>query len=163
MAADGGATGSGSRAGLERAAAVLSIVAGAIHGGVTPSHFEEWWGYGLFFVFAAAAQVLFGLALLTDAINPKDTGPNWRKWRQGLYWLGIVGNVSIIALYTVTRTVGIPLFGPEAGEVEEVAAIDVASKVAEVAVIVTLAMLLWRTRGTTIAAAEAPEEDARPT
>jgi cell filamentation protein len=39
------------------AASALSLLAGLIHLWVTPEHFEEWWGYGLFFMFAAAAQV----------------------------------------------------------------------------------------------------------
>jgi hypothetical protein len=131
---------------METTAGVLSIVAGAIHGGVTPTHFAEWWGYGLFFIFAAAAQVLFGLVLLTDAINPIDTGPSWRRWKRWAYWVGIVGNVLIIALYVVTRTVGVPLLGTEAGEVEEVAPIDVVSKVTELALVVVLVVMLWRER-----------------
>ncbi len=135
------------RSGWERAAGVLSLVAGGIHGGVTPEHFSEWWGYGLFFIFAGAAQILFGLAILTDAFNPKDTGPDWRRWMWWAYVAGIVGNVLIIALYVVTRTVGIPLLGPEAGEVEPVAPIDIVSKATEVALIVTLLVLLWRERG----------------
>lgn len=148
------------RSGWERAAGVLSLVAGAIHGGVTPDHFAEWWGYGLFFIFAGTAQVLFGLALLTDAINPKDTGPDWRRWMRWAYWAGIVGNVLIIALYVVTRTVGIPLLGPEAGEVEPVAPIDIVSKATEVALIVTLVVLLWRERGTVAAGSTARPETA---
>lgn len=121
-------------------------MAGAIHGGVTPDHFAEWWGYGLFFTFAGTAQVLFGLALLTDAINPKDTGPDWRRWMRWAYWAGIVGNVLIIGLYLVTRTVGIPLLGPEAGQVEDVDPIDIVSKATEAALIVTLVVLLWQDR-----------------
>jgi hypothetical protein len=137
----------------EKTAGMLSLLAGAIHGGVTPTHFDEWWGYGIFFIFAAAAQLLLGLAILTNAINPNDTGPRWRRWRRWMYWTGIVGNALIIILYVVTRTVGIPPLGPEAGEVEPVAAIDVVSKATEVALIVVLAVLLWKDRA---AAADEP-------
>lgn len=129
---------------LERAAGALSLVAGAIHGGVAPSHFAQWWGYGLFFLFATAAQVTFGLAIFTRAINPETTGPRWATYKRGFYHLGIWGNVVIIGLYVVTRTVGIPFFGPEAGQVESVAAVDVVSKIVEVALIVCLAVLLVR-------------------
>ena len=41
------------------AAATLSLLAGLIHLWVTPEHFEEWWGYGVFFLVAAAAQILY--------------------------------------------------------------------------------------------------------
>ena len=40
------------------AAATLSLLAGLIHLWVTPEHFEEWWGYGAFFLVAGAAQIL---------------------------------------------------------------------------------------------------------
>lgn len=127
---------------VERVAGALSLVAGAIHGGVAPSHFAQWWGYGLFFLFATVAQVSYGLAIYTDAINPDATGPNWAAYKRGFYHLGIWGNLSIMALYVVTRTIGIPLLGPEAGQVEPVALVDVLSKVAEVLLVSCLIVLL---------------------
>lgn len=57
------------------------------------------------------------------------------------YLLGVAGNAAIVALYLATRTVGIPLFGPEAGEVEPVGVIDVISKVAELTLIAVLLRL----------------------
>jgi len=61
--------------------------------------------------------------------------------------LGIIGNSSIILLYLLTRTVGIPLFGPEAGEVEEVGFADVCATTSEAALIIALgALLLSRLR-----------------
>src|SRR5215217_7330059 len=38
------------------AAAALSLLAGLIHLWVAPEHFEEWWGYGVFFLVAGAVQ-----------------------------------------------------------------------------------------------------------
>jgi hypothetical protein len=35
--------------------AALSLLAGLIHLGVMPEHFEEWWGYSAFFLVAAVA------------------------------------------------------------------------------------------------------------
>jgi len=131
---------------LERVAGSLSLAAGFIHGGVAPQHFAEWWGYGLFFLGAALAQAVYGLALLTDAVNERDFGAGWRRLRRNVYVAGIVGNLAIVALYVVTRTTGIPFFGPEAGEVEEVAFIDVVSKVAELALVGILFVLLRRAR-----------------
>jgi len=87
-----------------------------------PEHFEEWWGYGAFFLVAASAQVVYVPLLL-----------------------GIAGNSAIVLLYLLTRVVGIPLFGPEAGEVEGVGIIDVCATSSEVAIVVALgALVLWR-------------------
>lgn len=47
-------------------------------------------------------------------------------------------------LWLVTRTSGIPLFGPHAGDVEEVGALDLACTLAEVCVIVGLGALAMR-------------------
>ena len=118
----------------ETAAALFSLVAAIIHALVTPAHLEEWWGYGLFFIFATAAQTLFALILLTDAITPDGFGANWLTVRRRILVAGIIGNLLIIGFYLVTRTVGVP-FGPEAGVVESLGIPDVISKVAEVGVV----------------------------
>ncbi|MHB8634290.1 MAG: hypothetical protein ACYDBQ_10075 [Thermoplasmatota archaeon] len=126
-----------------RWAAALSFVAGGVHAGVTPEHFREWWGYGLFFVFASAAQILLGLALVTDAVTEAGFGPSWKKIRRTLWLVGAAGNVAILVLWLVTRTVGIPWLGPEAGTVEAIAPIDllaVACEAATAALLVTEAM-----------------------
>lgn len=120
---------------IERTAAFLSLAAGGIHGALTPDHFAVWWGYGLFFAAAAAAQVLWGLAIITDAIGPDYAGPNWRTWRQGLFVGGIAGNLLLLAMYVVSRTNGVPFAGPEEGEVEPVGVLDVVEKALEVTII----------------------------
>ena len=110
-------------------AALLSLVAAVIHVWVMPEHFEEWWGYGLFFLLAAAAQALYTIVLLRA---PTTT----------FLRLGIIGNLAIIVLWVVTRTIGIPVFGPHAGEIEEIGAIDIASKLIEVLLVILLGVLL---------------------
>ena len=112
--------------------AALSLLAGLIHLWVVPEHFEEWWGYGMFFLVAAVAQVVYVPLLL--------------RWpNRAILLLGIAGNSAIVLLYLLTRVVGIPLFGPEAGEVEGVGIIDVCATSSEVAIMVALGMLvLWR-------------------
>jgi len=45
-------------------AAALSLLAAIIHLWVMPEHFEEWWGYGTFFLVVALAQGLYALCLL---------------------------------------------------------------------------------------------------
>ena len=112
-------------------AAVLSLLAALIHLRVMPEHFEEWWGYGTFFLVSATAQGLYCLVLI--------------RWpRRALLLLGIGGNLSIIALYLLTRTVGIPFFGPHAGEVEGIGMLDLSATAAELALTGMLGVLLLR-------------------
>jgi hypothetical protein len=110
-------------------AAALSLIAALIHLWVMPEHFEEWWGYGTFFLFFAIVQGFYGVALL--------------RWpRRPLLLLGIGGNLLIIVLYLLTRTVGIPFFGPDVGEVEGIGLIDLCATTSELALIVALGALL---------------------
>ncbi|MCA1738314.1 MAG: hypothetical protein LC740_05635 [Actinobacteria bacterium] len=110
------------------AAAALSLLAALIHLWVMPEHFEEWWGYGTFFLISATAQGFYGAALLRWPSRP-------------LLLLGIGGNLSIIVLYLLTRTVGIPFFGPGAGEVEGVGVADLWATTAELALVGLLGAL----------------------
>ena len=119
---------------------------GLVHGTLVRTHLREWWGYGVFFVVAALAQAVLALALITEAANERDTGPGWRAVRHWMYWLGILGNAALILLYVVTRTTGIPFFGPGAGEVESVSWVDLVAKALEVAAIALLAVLVRRDR-----------------
>ena len=114
------------------AAAVFSLLAAGIHLWAMPEHFEEWWGYGTFFLVSAVVQGAYAAALL--------------RWPPGraLLLLGLWGNLSIVALYLVTRTVGIPFFGPHAGEVEGIGAADLSATAAEFALIAVLGAVLLR-------------------
>ena len=113
------------------AAVAFSLLAALIHLWVMPEHFEEWWGYGTFFLISAVAQGAYGAALL--------------RWpRRPLLLLGIGGNVSIIVLYLLTRTVGVPFFGPHAGEVEGVGVVDLFATTSELALVVALLGVLLR-------------------
>jgi hypothetical protein len=114
------------------AASALSLLAGLIHLWVTPEHFEEWWGYGAFFVVAGAAQILYVPIVLLLPTRIVLLG-------------GIVGNLAIVGLYLLTRTVGIPVFGPEAGEVERVGFMDLCATTSEVGIAVALGALLRKT------------------
>lgn len=65
------------------------------------------------------------------------------RWpNRTVFVLGLAGNSAIILLYLLTRVVGIPLFGPEAGEVEGVGIIDVCATVSEAAIVITIGALL---------------------
>jgi hypothetical protein len=115
--------------------ATLSLLAALIHLWVTPEHFEEWWGYGMFFLVAGVVQVIYVPLLV--------------RWpNQTVLLIGIAGNSAIVLLYLFTRVVGIPFFGPEAGEVEGVGVIDVCATSSEAAIVVSLGVLvLWRLAG----------------
>lgn len=115
---------------LVRSAAVLSVVAGLIHAALGPSHWAEWWGYGAFFAVAAAAQLLYAPLLIA--------GP-----RPATLWIGVLGNLALIGLYAWTRVVAVPA-GPDAGDVEHVGAVDLASKTVEFALVILLAVILRR-------------------
>jgi len=126
-------------------AAGLSALASLLHGVVTQEHFNEWWGYGAFFVVAAVAQMAYAVVLFVapwrnDARGGLISHLGLRAER-AFYLLGVAGNAAIVALYVLTRTVGIPFFGPQAGEVEAVGIIDVVSKVTELALIGVLARM----------------------
>jgi manganese oxidase len=114
-------------------AAALSLIAALMHAWAMPEHFEEWWGYGTFFLIAATAQACYGLALLS-------------RPGRSLLLLGVVGNLFIVSLWAVTRTVGIPFFGPHAGEVERVGMVDLSATVAELALVTLLIALLRAAR-----------------
>lgn len=112
-------------------AVALSILPGWTHVFAAPEHFREWIGYGLFFAIAAVCQVAYAF-LLGRRIPPSPR----------LLWAGVLGNAAILALWAVTRTVGVPFFGPGAGEVEPVGVLDLLSTAAEAALIACLFVLL---------------------
>lgn len=130
---------------VEKIVGACVIISGFVHGLVAPEHFREWWGYGVFFLAASICLIGFGLALVTDAIDPRYMPGDVPSLRRVMYSVGAVGNVSILALYVLTRTVGIPL-GPGSGSVEAVGAIDLVAKTTEVLAVAGLVFLLVKTR-----------------
>jgi len=115
--------------GLLYSAVALSLVAALIHLWVTPEHFGEWWGYGTFMLAAFVAQAIYSAALLV-----------WPRWRL-LLLAGVIGNLAIIGMWVVSRTISIPL-GPAAGEVEGIGALDLICTASEVMLVVVLLGLL---------------------
>jgi hypothetical protein len=135
----------GRRRKVEKLVGVCVIVSGSAHGLVTQQHFQEWWGYGVFFLATAICLVGFGLALITDAIDPRYMPGDVNRLRRITYAVGAIGIVSILGLYLVTRTTGIPL-GPGSGSVESVGVIDLVAKATEVLAVAGLVLLLVKTR-----------------
>ncbi len=122
----------------------LSLAAGISHGLNVGEHLREWWGYGAFFLFAAAAQVFFGLILMVQPWRYDETGGLRKgdRYARMVYLTGIVASCVFIALYVVTRTVGIPFLGPEAGRVEPLTGLGLATKVLEASLVILLIALL---------------------
>lgn len=114
------------------AVASASACAAAIHYAVIAEHFEEWWGFGLFFVLSAVAQLVWAVLVLTSRSRL-------------LMWLGVVGNAAIVVLWIVTRTVG-TLVGPEPATPEPIALADSVATAFEVAIVVAGTWLAWSVR-----------------
>jgi hypothetical protein len=76
-----------------------AAIAAAVHLSVTPEHLREWWLYGGFFVTVTVAQALLALLVLR--------GPG--VW---VVLVGIWGTVWLIAVYILSRTVGLPITPP---------------------------------------------------
>lgn len=109
-------------------AACGSFTAATVHAAVCPEHFREAAIYGAFMLAAASAQLAWGALALTSP-------------RARVFATGIGLNAGIVALWALTRLVGIPL-GPSAGEVEPVGILDALSTGAEVVVMVSCAALI---------------------
>lgn len=91
-------------------AAALSLGAGLVHLEVTPVHWWQWWGYGLFFLLTGLGQAVYAGVLAKWPVAP-------------VLWFGAIGNLAIITMYGYTRTNGIP-WGPAAGHIEGVGSGD---------------------------------------
>ena len=109
-----------------------SVAAASVHFVVMPEHFREATIYGSFFAIAATLQVAFAVLVLARPSRP-------------LIAVGLVGNLSVIVLWLVTRTVAIPL-GPAAGTTEAIGGLDILATVFESVIVVSSALLLWRRR-----------------
>ena len=108
------------------------MTAALIHLWAAPEHLREWWGYGAFFLATALGQGLFGAVLLLHGRL---------RWRRSLFLLGSFGNLAIIALYVFTRTVGVPLLGPNAWEPEGTEPLGLTATALELALVVALGAL----------------------
>lgn len=113
--------------------ALAGAGAAGVHVVVMPAHFGESWIYGTFFLVAAISQLAYSAWLLT------------RPSRE-LVIAGVLGNLSIVVLWVITRTVGIPL-GPAAGAVEKVGALDLLAGVFEITTVIGGLLLLRRSAG----------------
>lgn len=114
-------------AALVTAAATATAAAGTIHAVVTPEHFDEWWASGVFFLLAAILQLTWAGLILVRA----------NGW---VLILGLAGNAGAVALWLLTRTVGLPV-GPEAGAAERVGLVDTVATTYEIVAVLLIALL----------------------
>jgi hypothetical protein len=114
-------------------AVVLSLATGWVHLAYAESHFESWWGYGVFFVGVGLGQGLLGAALLCR--------PTAR-----VALIGVVGNLGVVLMYVVSRTDGVPL-GPHANVAEKATTVDLLTTAGEIVLVVVLLAMLGRTAG----------------
>jgi hypothetical protein len=110
--------------------AVLSIGAGVIHAAVVPEHLAEAWTFGAFFILVAAFQI--GWAIMV-VLRPSTIA----------FATGAVANGAIIAVWALSRTIGLPI-GPEAWIPETMSTVDVTATLMEVLLVVSVAISLVR-------------------
>lgn len=107
----------------------LLVAAGLVHASIAPGHFAEWWGYGVAFGVAAAAQLGLGIAIA-----------GWRSER-ALRAAAAVGVVAIGA-WASSRTIGLP-FAPGRRLGESAGALDLLTVTAEM---ITVGLLIGTPR-----------------
>ena len=111
-----------------RIVASLSFGAAAIHLIAAPPHYIELGDLGVGFLVAAAFQVAWGVRMLR---SPTDR----------VVWIGIAGNLAIVATWVMSRTIGLPI-GPDAFTPEPVGLPDGASTAFELLIVAGLAVRL---------------------
>src|SRR3954447_15063243 len=112
-----------------RWAAVLTLVcAGAIHASVVGSHYREWILEGLFFVALALIEALVAVAV---AARPG----------RAIYRAAIALSLATVALWTVSRTLGVPV-GPQPWVPEPVGRADAIATLLELTTATVLAPLV---------------------
>lgn len=119
---------SGARA-LRLAVALLSAGAAAIHFAVTGEHLREYPLFGAFFAATGALQALWAMIVLI------------RQPSSAVYLAGAIGNLAIVAIWGLSRSVGLPV-GPDAGIPEPATVPDLVATSCEVLVGVGVLALL---------------------
>ena len=112
--------------------ALTSLAAGFVHAAVVPEH-RQWWPSAVFFGTLAVFQLWWGVLAVT-----------LRPVKHLFVGLGVAVNAGSIALWLLSRTVGVPL-GPQRGVPEAFSRTDVLAATLEL--ILTVAGLWWMRTG----------------
>ena len=113
-------------------AAVSSVVAAVVHVVVMLEHLEEQWLFGVFFGVLAVVQLCYAGVL---ALRPT----------RDVLVAGALVNALTVALWLVSRTVGLPL-GPGAGTPEPAGLLDVTATAAELTLLVATVLVVRQAR-----------------
>ena len=117
---------------LRSFAALLTLVAGAVHLGQVGVHIEEGWPIAGFFLVTGVIQLAAAALLLR---------PRPRSW----FWLGIAGSAIVVAIWAVSRTLGLPFI--EEGRLEAIGVADAFASMAEAWTILVLGLYLSEPSG----------------
>ncbi len=93
----------------------------------------------------ASIQLFYGVALLFRPWRYDKSGSvrrDSRRYARPYYVLGITLSASVLVLYLVTRTTGMPFFGPDAAAVEPVTPLSLVPIAIETALTGCLIVLL---------------------
>lgn len=112
--------------------AALAFVGALIHLGAAVDHWEEYHLYTLVFSCLAALQACWALLILRGA-------------SRRVLVLGCVMQIGIVALWAVSRTVGVPL-APTAWTPEEIGVADLTETIGELATVLAVLSVLLAER-----------------
>jgi hypothetical protein len=116
-------------------AALLEVGAAIIHAAEIAPHLEQYWLFGTFFAVTAVLQAAWAALIYRDPLNRR------------LLVAGAVGNAALVAVWAISRTVGVPV-GPGSWTPEAVGVLDVLCKLDELGCVVLVAMVLGAVRET---------------
>lgn len=112
--------------------AALAFIGALIHVGAAVDHWQEYHLYTLVFSGLAALQACWALLILRGA-------------SRGVLVLGCVVQVGIIALWALSRTVGVPL-APKPWVPEEIGVADLAETIGEITTVLAVLSVLLAER-----------------
>ena len=107
----------------------LSAVAGLIHGKAFIDHVDHYWLFGVFFAALTYAQVLWAMRL-------------WRRPDDRRFFKAVaVMSLGVVAIWVVSRTVGLPI-GPWAGRPETIGVPDAVASLDELVIAAIIVAIL---------------------
>jgi hypothetical protein len=112
-----------------RIVAGLAFAAGIVHAFATVDHFSHYWLYGVFFMLVTYGQVLWGVALWRNRASARGLA------------IGAYANLAVVAVWLLSRTVGIPV-GPYAGDPEPIGLADAAATIDQLLIAAYVAVIL---------------------
>ncbi len=101
---------------LRSFAALLALAAGAVHLGQVGVHLEEGWPMAGFFLVVGVVQLIAAVLLV-------------RRRARAWFWFGVAGSAIVIAIWAISRSVGLPFVGE--GGVEPLGVADAFASLAE--------------------------------